>query len=101
MAGDHFQAALRDHDLTGACQLLSEEARHKLESGSGKPCPIALADVDLPTGTANSIEVWGDNAQVRLDPGVLFLAEFREGWKVTAAGCQPRPDMPYDCDVEG
>ena len=101
MAGDRFQTALRDHDLTGACQLLSEEARDKLESGSGKPCPTALADIDLPAGTANSIEVWGDNAQVRLDPGVLFLAEFRGGWKVTAAGCQPRPDMPYDCDVEG
>ncbi len=101
MAGDRFQTALRDDDLTGACQLLSDEARDKLESGSGKPCPSALAAVDLPTGTASSIEVWGDNAQVRLDPGVLFLAEFRGGWKVTAAGCQPRPDMPYDCDVEG
>jgi hypothetical protein len=100
-AGDRFQAALRDDDLQGACQLLSEEARGNLESGSGKPCPTALADLDLPTSTASSIEVWGDNAQVRLDAGVLFLAEFRAGWKVTAAGCEPRPDRPYDCDVEG
>lgn len=59
MAGDRFQTALRDDDLTGACQLLSDEARDKLESGSGKPCPSALAAVDLPTGTASSIEVWG------------------------------------------
>ena len=101
IAGDHFQTALRDHDLQGACQLLSEEARGNLESGSGKPCATALADLDLPTGTGSSIEVWGDNAQVRLEAGVLFLAEFRAGWRVTAAGCDPRPDMPYDCDVEG
>jgi hypothetical protein len=101
IAGDRFQTALRDDDLTGACQLFSEEARGNLESGSGRPCPAALADLDLPTGPASSIEVWGDNAQVRLDAGVLFLAKFRVGWKVTAAGCDPRPDMPYDCDVEG
>jgi hypothetical protein len=101
IAGDRFQTALRTDDLRGACRLLSEEARGNLESGTGNACPTALADLDLPTGAASSIEVWGDNAQVRLDAGVLFLAEFRAGWKVTAAGCEPRPDMPYDCDVEG
>ena len=101
IAGDRFQAALRDDDWTGACQLFSEEARGNLESASGQPCPAALADLHLPTGPASSIEVWGDNAQVRLEAGVLFLAKFRLGWKVTAAGCEPRPDRPYDCAVEG
>jgi len=101
IAGDRFQTALRGDDLTGACQLFSEEARGNLESASGQPCSAALADWHLPTGTASSIEVWGDNAQVRLETGVLFLAKFRAGWKVTAAGCEPRPDMPYDGAVEG
>ena len=101
VAADLFQAALRGNAPNGACQLLSEEARGNLEPASGQPCTAALANLDLPTGTGRSIEVWGDNGLVRLESGVLFLAKFRDGWKVTAAGCQPRPDMPYDCAVEG
>jgi len=72
-----------------------------LESASGKPCVQSLPKLELPTGAVGQVEVWGDNGQVRLDSGVLFLARFKAGWKVTAAGCQPRQDKPYDCDVEG
>ncbi len=100
-AGDRFQAALRQDDSNGACQLLSEEARGSLGPASGRPCVTALDDFNLPAGPVRSVEVWGDNALVRLDVGVLFLARFQAGWKVTAAGCAPRAKMPYDCDVEG
>jgi hypothetical protein len=99
--GADFQTALRDHDTGTACRLLSDEARHRLESSSGQPCVQALARLDLPTGGVRSLQVWGGNSQVLLDPGVLFLAEFRTGWKVTAAGCRPRQDRPYDCLVAG
>ena len=100
-AGDAFQAALRSHHNDVACQLLSDEARGRLESGSGKPCEEAIARLGLPVGGVRSLEVWGGNSQVRLDAGVLFLAQFKAGWKVTGAGCRPRPDQPYDCQVEG
>jgi hypothetical protein len=100
-AGEAFQAALRSHQVNAACQLLSDEARSNLESGSGKPCPQAIARLGLPAGTVRSLQVWGGNSQVRLDSGVVFLAQFKAGWKVTGAGCQPRPNQPYDCDVEG
>nr|WP_294697148.1 hypothetical protein [uncultured Friedmanniella sp.] len=47
------------------------------------------------------MQVWGDNAQVRTSSGVLFLAKFSSGWKLTGVGCRPRPERPYDCTVEG
>jgi hypothetical protein len=47
-----------------------------------------------------STQVWGGEAQVTLATQVLFLAEFRDGWHVTAAGCSPRPDQPYACTVK-
>jgi hypothetical protein len=100
-AADRFQAAVQANDANLACELLSEEAVGNLASASGKSCVAAFPNLNLPTGPVSSVEVWGDNSQVRLDSEVLFLAEFSTGWKVTAAGCEPRPDMPYDCDVEG
>jgi hypothetical protein len=100
-AGEAFQTALRNHQGDAACQLLSDEARGNLESGTGKPCARAIAGLGLPVGTVTSVQVWGGNSQERLDPGVLFLAQFKTGWKVTGAGCRARPDQPYDCDIEG
>jgi hypothetical protein len=100
-AGERFQAEVGSHDGGAACQLLSDEARSNLESGSRMACAQAIDRLQLPVGGAQSIQVWGGNAQVRLDAGVLFLAQFKAGWKITGAGCRPRPDQPYDCDIEG
>jgi len=94
-----FETALTAHDDEAACRLLSDEARHRLETASVRPCPAALAALSLPSGPTRSIETWGGNSQVRLDGSVLFLAEFAAGWRVTAAGCTPRTDQPYDCVV--
>jgi hypothetical protein len=32
---------------------------------------------------------------------VLFLTVSGDHWLVTAAGCDARPDRPYDCVLEG
>ena len=98
--GARFQAVVRA-DAAAACALLTRQARGNLESASAEPCARTLPALDLPAGSVRSVEVWGGNAQVRLDSGVLFLARFRTGWQVTGAGCQPRPDLPYDCAVQG
>ncbi|MFL6026340.1 MAG: hypothetical protein ACJ72G_07290 [Friedmanniella sp.] len=100
-AAAEFQGALRAGDTGAACQLLSDKARSSLESTAVRPCRDALAALQLPTGNVGTGEVWGRNAQVALDSGVLFLAQFKVGWRVTAAGCTSRPEQPYDCDVEG
>ena len=31
----------------------------------------------------------------------VFLAHFPTGWKITAAGCRPRPQRPYQCEIKG
>jgi hypothetical protein len=98
-AAGRFQAALASNDRAGACQLLSDEARDRLEITSRRPCPEALAVLSLPTGSTRSIQTWGGVSQVRLDGAVLFLAEFKAGWRVTAAGCTPRAEQPYACSV--
>jgi hypothetical protein len=40
-------------------------------------------------------------AQVRFRQDTVFMAQFRDGWKVMAADCAPRPDKPYDCQIQG
>lgn len=81
---------------------MSPAARGNLESASSRSCADALGALDLPTGSVTSVEVWGGNGQARLPGGVLFLAQFSDGWKITAAGCTFRgSSQPYDCDVKG
>ncbi len=99
-AAEAFQKAVRQSDGLLAHQLLADEAKGNLESAARLPCSRALPPLDLPTGEVRAVQVWGGNAQVRLATGTLFLARFPTGWRVTGAGCQPRPSMPYDCDVE-
>ena len=62
----------------------------------------ALAGEDLPdAGPAEAFDGFGTMARVRYQRDTVFLAEFRRGWKVMAAGCTPVPGRPYDCRVEG
>jgi hypothetical protein len=94
-----FQQALARGDGHGACALLSSEARHRLEDGSRRACADALMGLALPAEDPRSAQVWGREAQVGLTTQVLFMAEFSDGWRVTGAGCSPRPDQPYACLV--
>jgi hypothetical protein len=94
-----FQRAVAGQDAATACALLSDEARTRLETASARPCPEALAALRLPADAVRSTEVWGGQAQARLGTDTLFLAELRDGWRVTAAGCTPREDQPYACRV--
>lgn len=98
-AAQSFQDAMRTGDTRAACGMLSDDARSSLELTSARSCAAALTALNLPTAGPTAVEVWGNDAQVRLPAGALFLAEFRTGWKITAAGCRPRPDQPYMCAV--
>lgn len=99
-------AALRfTHDLAAspseACGLLAPQTLKELEDSEGA-CPSSLPGLDLPRATAvRSTEVYAKDAIVRLDKDTLFLARFDQGWRVTAAGCTPHGDLPYDCTVKG
>ena len=49
----------------------------------------------LPVAThIRRVDVYGQDAIVRLDRDVVFLARFDDGWRVTAAGCTPARTAP-------
>jgi hypothetical protein len=97
-----FAQALDDSDSTAACGYLAPETKSDLESSAGKPCPDALTEEDLPSaGPVTDARTFGTMAQVRFAADTLFLARFKSGWKVMAAGCSPQPGQPYDCELQG
>ncbi|WP_307787456.1 hypothetical protein [Streptomyces musisoli] len=103
-AARNFQTALRESGFGRACALLAPETRQEVASDADD-CAKGLAQEHLPFAsgdTADAVaEVYGRQAMVRLSGDTLFLSQFAAGWKVVAAGCTPRPDLPFDCKVKG
>ncbi|MFD0374415.1 hypothetical protein [Streptomyces sp. NPDC127112] len=99
-----FQSALSAAGFGRACALLAPQTRQEVASGTDD-CAGGLAREQLPVvsgGAADAVaEVYGRQAMVRLSGDTLFLSQFDKGWKVIAAGCTPRPDLPFDCKVKG
>ncbi len=97
-----FHQALDGGDASSACDLLAPRTRAEIEASAKTPCSQALPGEGLPKAVGvGTTDVYGTNARVVLDGDTLFLARFGAQWKVTAAGCEPRPDLPYDCTVKG
>ena len=88
-------------DPQDRCDLLAPATRTVLESDESEPCADVIGDLPLPGGDVTAVEVWSGDAQVRLGRDVVFLTETDAGWRVTAAACEPRAELPYDCEVEG
>jgi hypothetical protein len=102
-AVQHVAAAFENPsgDPQARCALLAPATLAALESDASAPCAEAITAVPLRGGTVRAVSVWGNGAQVRLTDDTVFLTETGTGWKVTAAGCEPRGEQPYDCEVEG
>lgn len=99
---EQFREALANDDGQAACQLLAPSTVEEIELTEGMPCDEALPGLGLPaSGGFDSAETYGRNAQAVFDDDVLFLTESGQRWLVTAAGCTPRGERPYDCDVKG
>jgi hypothetical protein len=101
---ERFHAALGERDGEAACSELSEETASKLERQEGAPCEEAVLELELPRGgTAAETSVYVTSASVLLaEGGTTFLDEGSDGWKVSAAGCEPTaPDLPRECELEG
>lgn len=90
-AAEEFTAAVSSGDSDRACDLLTEKAREDVECSS----------LDVPGGTVESVEVWGDAAIVRTSDDVLFLRDLTAGWRVAGAGCESQGERPYRCEVGG
>ncbi|MGJ6969073.1 hypothetical protein ACSDR0_44995 [Streptosporangium sp. G11] len=97
-AAQDFYAAVRDRQVERACALLAPEAAGSLRTGDQR-CETSIGALDLPGGQVLDTEVWGNEARVRLSGDTVFLHRFPAGWRVRGAGCTPRGDLPYDCEV--
>ncbi|WP_261991731.1 hypothetical protein [Streptomyces sp. OR43] len=101
-AATAFERAWKAHDAEAVCAALAPGTRSELESDERAACPEALDGVSLPVGgKARTVDVHGRQARVVLAADTLFLSLFPGGWKVVAAGCSPRPDKPYSCELKG
>lgn len=88
-------------DAEAACALLAPGTATELEQSSGS-CARGVTAANLSDGgRVRDVEVYGLDAMVRLDHDTVFVARFDDGWRVTAAGCEPQGDGPYDCDIRG
>lgn len=101
-AATGFTDALRQGNGPRACALLAPNTFEELEQSEQTSCARAVIRERLPAGdTVRKVDVYGDQARVVVTDDTLFLSRFPSGWKVTAAGCTPRPEQPYDCRVKG
>jgi hypothetical protein len=94
-----FASAMARHDGVTACDLLTDAARRDAET-FGRSCATELATLPDP-GDVQQVDVWGDAAQARLAGDTLFLLQSPDGWRVSAAGCTPQGEAPYQCEVQG
>ena len=103
-AADGFENALRADDHSAVCALLAPDTRDEVaQSGqSGASCADAIAQEDLPDGgSMRRVDVYGRQARAVLAGDTIFLSRFPHGWRVVAAGCEPRAGHPYECTVTG
>ena len=88
-------------DPESRCDLLAPATLKAFEKDQTASCGDALQQLALDGGTVRSVEIWGGDAQVRMNGDTLFLTETSAGWRIAAAGCQSQGEKPYDCEVEG
>ncbi|GAA3387025.1 hypothetical protein [Streptomyces roseoviridis] len=101
-----FEQALRAGQHERLCAALAPATREELEQSAESRCGQAIGraigERELSAaGAVRTVDVYGDQARVVLEGDTLFLAHFPTGWKVTAAGCRPRPQRPYACEIKG
>ena len=99
----HVATAFEDQsaDPEARCDLLVPATRAAVEKQEKSSCAEAIGGLPLQGGAVTGVEIWGRQAQVRLDGDTLFLDETSSGWRVAAAGCTPNGQAPYDCEVDG
>lgn len=102
-AVQRFEAALHAGQAERACAVLAPGTVAELEDSAKTACPAALSDAGVPAGGAvERVDVYGRQALVVLRHDTLFLSVFPDGWRITAAGCEPRTGgLPYSCEVKG
>jgi hypothetical protein len=97
-----FERALGEGAYDRVCAVLAPATVEDLEQQAGSPCVRAVSEESLPPGgPVRRTDVYGNQARAVLSSDTLFLSHFASGWKVVAAGCEPRPQEPYRCRIKG
>jgi len=95
-------ASFAHDDAAGRCDLLTTNVVESLVQDEGASCEEAIQDLPIGSGDVASVEVWGEEAQVRLGDDTLFLTRTADGWRIMAAACRSQgANLPYECQVEG
>jgi hypothetical protein len=96
-----YRAAADQHG-EAACARMSPSLRQALVADEGERCAKAVLDLDLSGRAARDVEVYADEAIVRMAGGdTVFLGDTALGWRVDALGCRPEAaGEPYDCEAE-
>jgi hypothetical protein len=101
-AAVRFEESIQRADGTRACAALAPQTRQELQQSAKTSCRKAFFEERLsPAGTVREVQVYGRQARVVLAADTLFLSIFPSGWKITAAGCEPRSHQPYQCQIKG
>jgi len=96
-----FYAALERHDGAGACEELSDDTRSSLETSEKKPCDQAVFSLGLSPSSIAAVHVYVTSAEATLTRGeAVFLDQTPQGWKISAIGCKPQHERPYDCELQ-
>jgi hypothetical protein len=96
-----FHAGVERGDGASACAQLTEAAVDELEKSEEKPCEQAVLSLNISAARAAAARVYQTSAAVDLvEGGTDFLNKTNSGWRLSAAGCDPRPGRPYECELE-
>jgi hypothetical protein len=99
-AAEDFRRAVAGGDTSTACSMLSPQTRQDVAKDS--TCEEQLASLELSVDGADlQTERYGRNAMVEFEDDTVFLTVTGSGWQVTGAGCTPRGESPYECEVGG
>jgi hypothetical protein len=88
-----------EDDPVTRCGLLARTTLDAIEEEG--PGEDAIGELPLGSGEVTAVEVWGEEAQVRLADDTLFLTRTADGWRISAAACAAQgAELPYDCRLE-
>jgi hypothetical protein len=96
-----FVTAVQNKDGQAACSVLTSNAEDSVSGATDLPCSAAVLNVEEDGAQVRHVQIWGNDAQVKLGSDTVFLSRLPAGWQVRAAGCRSQPGAAYRCDVEG